>query len=160
MSYYKYSEIYLAKFEIAFYELDIDMICIRAVYIVDNEIFNTSLHVDKPNFTLPEGRFEHTDALVQIDELEFQEIWKESTLPYAPDWSLLKTNLNEGGTVEGSIVCFYPQGVILTSGLRFFCIADYDLCKNRLGEDKMYPGNKLSLIVQGFDDVNMWIKVE
>lgn len=160
MNYYKHSEIVLGKLEHSYFELDNDMICMRAVYKVDNEIFNTSIHVDKSNYTLPEGSFDQTNKLVQIDEAEFQKIWRQSTLPYTQDWSLLKTKRKKGDTIVGSIVCFYPQGVILNLGLQFFGLADYDHCKNLLGADKMYPGNKLSLIVQGFDDVNMWIKLE
>lgn len=54
-------------------------------------------------------------------------------------------------------MCFYPQGVIVQYGERFYGLANYKDCESHLGLKNMYPQQKIRLYVESFDNENLWI---
>lgn len=159
-SYFKQAQFIFEKHETAYFELSQDRVCLRALYVVENQIFNTNINIETPNYFLPEGKWETTQGLFEITPNEFLAVWDQSILPYLKGWTKLKITTPIGSSVEGTIVCFYPQGVILMLGFQFYGLANYKQCEKVIGGKKMHPGNKLVLTVQKFDDSNMWAVLE
>lgn len=56
-------------------------------------------------------------------------------------------------------MCFYPQGIILDYGEKFFSIDPYDFCEKHFGKSQMYSQNTLKLRIKGFDEVHFWVKL-
>ncbi len=141
--------------------LDEDLYCLQAIYETKEKLINTSLSVNDPGFFLPEGSFKDAiEHITAIEEAEFTNKWNQSIAPYLKTWHILKQERSIGEQISAEIICSYPQGIILNIGQSFLGIADYNACKNVWGVDQIYPKNIFSLNIIGFDDVNMWVKLQ
>ncbi|MDI9341887.1 MAG: hypothetical protein QM534_15050 [Sediminibacterium sp.] len=144
-----------------FLELDKGFYCERALYDVGGKYINTNLIIEHDNYFLPEGSFcDSLGHLTVISQTDFMDVWNKMVSPYLDYWDKLKLELIIGQKIKGEIICFYPQGVILDIGKTFHAIANYDECEKRLGKKCMYPGNKIELSIDEFDNDNLWIKLK
>ncbi len=145
----------------SFLELDEQYYCLRKITDVAGNLINTSVQIND-KFGLPEGSY--ADCLEyltdEINQEAFEEIWQKSTQKYQKKWEELKSKLKIGQPILAKIICFYPQGIILDIGLKFYGIADYKACRAFFKSEKMYPQQILNLQVSGFDNVNMWVTME
>lgn len=143
----------------SYIELAPDYYCLRKISDLGDTLKNTSLHVNDEMCVLPEGSWaEHLEYMKhhQISAHTFDEKWQLSKKPYLSAWQTLKTKYVIGQCVQAKIVVFYPQGIVLDWGERFYGIAPYELCKQTFGADAMYPNHHLALCLVGFDEVNFW----
>lgn len=158
----KYYYLYDPEFDLypSYLELDEEYYATRQVAEIQGEWQNTSL-VFTDNFFLPEGSWrENLENLTEEVSAEiFEKFWEKSFEKHLQDWEKLKSQLKIGQKIKGEIVVFYPQGVILDLGEKFYGIANYQQCKNALGAKKMYPKTAASLEIIGFDEVNKWVSV-
>ena len=158
----KYYKINDAEFDMypTYIELDDDYYCLRQITQVNDTFINTSIAVEG-DFFLPEGSFNDCLEFLtdEISKQTFEELWEASKKPYLSEWKALKQEFQIGQQVNGQIVCFYPQGIILDIGKKFYAIANYDTCKVFFGTKKLYPKQVLSLQIANFDNLNMWIQL-
>jgi len=155
--YFKYAD----EGVICYVELDEALYCLRAVYQVGEEFINTNLQAAHETYFLPEGSFgDSIDSITEIEKATFDDVWNRSVQPYLAGWNELRSRIKTGDKIPGKIICFYPQGVVLNIEQRFYGVADYDECKGYLGAEKMYPGQHVELVLEGYDDVNMWVKLK
>lgn len=156
--YFKYAD---EEEVFCYVELDEALYCLRAVYEVGEGFINTSLQVEHGIYILPEGSFKDSiDAITEIEKAAFDDVWSQSVQPYLGSWHELRASIKAGEKVAGKIICFYPQGVVLNIGQLFYGIADYEECKGYLGAEKMYPAQGIELVVAGWDEGNMWVRLK
>ncbi len=135
--------------------------CLRAIFQKDNELYNTYLAVNHNEFNLPEGDLFHgLEHFKPHSEKEFQILWKKSMHDYENKWQALKQQFHRGNLVKTKILCFYPQGIISNFGAFFNALSDYEACKERFGEENMYPDKELELEIDEFDDNNKIVKLK
>ncbi len=91
---------------------------------------------------------------VKIKKIEFEDIWEKAVLPYREIWNEEKQKYLKGEKITGIIKYFYPHGAILALDSMLGC-ADIDDCNGK----PLYPGYKISGIVSGFNEENMWILI-
>lgn len=142
-------------------EIDENGYALREVVEFTSEIKNTSLCIDD-DFFLSEGNWAEVLEEIQKNEVSssvFEEKWELSKEKYLSEWEKIKQKLAIGQALEAKIVCFYPQGIILDCGEKFFGIAPYDFCEKHFGKSQMYPKNTLKLQLNGFDEMHFWIKL-
>ena len=158
-SYYKYFDEELNRQ--CYFELDRELYCLRAVFEQHGLRFSTNFIYKDFQYQLPEGRYEeYLEEMTKISYQQFHDEWHQSLSPYYDDWVSLKSQLEVGNQIKGTIICFYPQGVIIGFQNKFHGISSYDRCKEKVGEDHMYPNESLDFKITGFDDENMWIDME
>jgi len=146
---------YWAEREQFFYfEVDIDGTVYRQMIKNSNQI-NVSNRYD---FCLSEKEVPYC-AEKQIDKEEFDYLWKLGNKPFELSWNDTKKSVSIGMSIEGYIEVIYPQGIIINLGNDKYGISDYDECKNRCGSENIYTKNKIKGKVFGFDEKNLWVKI-
>lgn len=143
-------------------ELDQAYYCLREIVDFGGECKNTSLYIED-EFFISEGSWEECLGDIedyQISKEVFEEKWQLSLKNHLAKWHSLKARLAIGQFIKAKIVVFYPQGIILDMGECFYGIADYELCKENFGLEKIKIHQLLDLKVVGFDEVNLWVRVE
>ena len=159
----KYYKLYDVEYDVypKYVEFDEEYYCLRQITQVGNALINTSIDVES-EFGLPEGSFNNCLEFLttEISKHTFEELWEISKKPYLSKWETLKKELSIGQSLQGQIVCFYPQGILLDIGKKFYAIANYDDCKAFFGTKKLYPKEVLLLQVGGFDNLNMWVELK
>jgi hypothetical protein len=108
------------------------------------------------------------DELIDYDEMspipitknEFDEVWNLHLTQRRAIWNKVKKAYKIGSKVEGAILIFFPQGVIVDLGEDSLGVADYVECKASTKPESMYPKHKLTATVGGYDEVNQWIILE
>lgn len=144
--------------ELALFELDDTFYCLRAIYVKQPFIFNTNLTVEHASYFLPEGCFaDALDEIEQISKDKFLYYWHLSISPHLKDWQKLKEKFKIGQFIKTYIVCFYPQGVIVQFGEKFYGLANDHECLCVLGAQKMYSNTTIELCIDKFDDENLWV---
>lgn len=156
-SYFKYTD--ENKIE-CFFELDDELYCERAIYKTENKLINTYLTIEQEPYFLPEGSLkEGLEFMNSGSKEEFDILWKESMMESESDWDQLKIKYKIGEKVKSQILCFYPTGIISNFGEKFNAISDYKTCRKKFGKERMYPNNKMELIISQFNDINKIVEL-
>ena len=143
-----------------FLELDEEFYCERAIYKTANTLINTYFVIEHEIFFLPEGELKDSLELMNpSSKMEFETLWKESTIEFESDWNKLKAKYKIGDIVKSRILCFYPQGIISNFGENFNALSDFKACERFFGKEKMYPNNIIELSISRFDDKNKLIQL-
>jgi hypothetical protein len=157
-NYFKYTDENKTE---CFFELDNEFYCERAIYKAENELVNTYLTIEQDPYFLPEGSFKDVLELMDsISKVEFDILWKESTVESESDWNELKKKYKIGKNVKTQILCFYPTGIISNFGEDFNAISDFKDCEEKFGKEKMYPNNEMELVISEYDDINQLIRLK
>ena len=106
---------------------------------------------------LAEGRVEYDEVVTPISKSEFDEAWNKNLTQTAARWLIAKFAYPIGTPVQGSIVIFYPQGVIVDLGRCVLGAADYEACRNSTKAELMYPKHKVTAVVKDYDESNQWL---
>lgn len=136
-----------------YFEVDAEMIAYRQVTVM-NDCYRVSI---APDFLLAEKEIELFEGDEEISQEQFNEIWYEAVAPYRVDWEQVKQNYARGTVVRGSIMMFYPQGVIIQLSDTAYAIADTAELRTHTKPELMYPGYQVQGTVTGYDDNNFWL---
>lgn len=108
---------------------------------------------------LAEGKIENDYIKnFEINRQEFEEKWVKYTKEYRVFWEEAKKFYEIGKKVEGTVLYFYPQGIIFSVG-KIQGIADYDEYSKRSKFSNLYPNHKIIGEVIGYDEKNMWLVI-
>jgi hypothetical protein len=115
---------------------------------------NIDLHLASSSFEISENE-EYVDRITKQD---FDEVWNAHLENYRTQWEQAKALYPIDTEVTGSLKIFFPQGAIvqLKNALG---VADYWQCRESTQPENMYPTHKITAIVEGYDEVNQWIKL-
>ncbi|MEM1320997.1 MAG: hypothetical protein AAGG75_12160 [Bacteroidota bacterium] len=144
-------------------ELDEEFYCCRAIFIDEHGSYTTNfIKNDDDRYYLPEGNLEEAISSFQvIPKSVFDMTWSNALKLCSEDWSKHKKEIAKKNQIfKGYIVCFYPQGVIVNIGFKYFGIIDYERCLEVVGKHQMYPGHHFKCEVADFDDENMWFQLK
>jgi len=108
---------------------------------------------------LAEGEFEYDplDEVKEISKDEFESVWNLHLNYHKTQWDNIKRKYKIGSSIMGYIQVFYPQGVIINLEEQTLGIANYDKCRTTAKPEWMYPGFRVTAIVDGYDEVNHWL---
>ncbi|EHO14616.1 hypothetical protein [Myroides odoratimimus] len=158
-AYYSYDHLELEGVEgcISYYEVSEEGYYLRSVTNHNGCWTNSYIEIRDQEFFLPEALLEEEDKgfLNEISHEEFLDQWSQSKVPYEEHWAVFKKEL--GDQVEGEIVCFYPQGVMVDIGSSFYGLADYHQCLSVLSREKMCPGTVAHFKVDGIEEENFLV---
>lgn len=90
-----------------------------------------------------------------ITERDFERAWEDAVRPFRPVWNIEKGTYRIGQKISGLIKYFYPQGAIIGLNKILGC-ASIGKCQL----ETLYPNDKISGVVTGYDEKNMWILIE
>lgn len=163
MKYYKYADDYSPISGGTTYIETDDGLAIRQITVNGDRYIVSNLRHPPWGLMLAEGRIDYDslgDNVVEISPTEFETIWNTHLAKHYPQWQVHKRTYPVGAAVQGWIEIFYPQGVIvyLNDGTRG--VADCAACKASSAPEWMYPGYKVTSIVNGYDEVNHWLVLE
>ena len=160
MKYFKYIDNELHIGEISYLEIDAEYYCVRAVFEHNNKIYTTNF-IYKVYF-LPEGSYIDEQEYLgeEITKEEFDEKWAIGLKPFLEKWNCIKNSYTIGKKINAKMICIYPQGIVCDIGEIFHGIVNYDQCKIKYGSNTLYPGKEMKLCIIGYDENNMWIKME
>ncbi len=132
---------------------------IRQITVHADRFFASNVRYPHWGLCLAEGHvnYDSIDKVTLISKNEFDEIWQKHLLQHRSQWNKAKQVCRIGSKVEGSIVIFFPQGVIIDLGDDVLGVADYKECKASTKPEFMYPKHKVTAIVEGYDKVNQWV---
>lgn len=139
-------------------ELDKEQFALRQIIIS----FDNNVQISCRDDCLSEGKVRLDNdlyAYTYISKEEFEEKWIKYTEHYKKDWRKIKCKYGIGHSIKGTILRFYPQGIILDINGVIGC-ADYNKVKSNNEGGALYPGYSVAGIVSGFDEENMWIIVD
>lgn len=143
----------IEELEYYYFEVDTEMIAYRQVTVM-NDCYRVSI---APDFFLAEKEIELFEGDEEISQEQFNEIWDKAVSPYRVDWDQVKQDYVYGTVVTGSIMMFYPQGVIIQLSETAYAIADTTELRTHTKPELMYPGNQVRGTVTGYDDNNFWL---
>jgi hypothetical protein len=113
---------------------------------------------------LAEGQVDYdqlTDEQVtEIPEQEFEAVWDAVLATHDTVWRRSQMRYPIGRPVQGALLIFYPQGVVIQLDQETVGIADYAACRASTAPENMYPRHKVSATVAGYDERQHWIKLD
>jgi hypothetical protein len=159
MEYYKYIDEEVNIGRIMYGEFDEEYYCIRAVFEENKIFFSSNFIYD--DYILPEGSYDDIKEYLgeKITEEEFNEIWVNSLKPFFTEWNKVKNKYSIDEKINTKINCIYPQGIVFDINEKFYGIADYEKCKTKYGSKYLCSGNKMEMYIIGYDENNMWVKL-
>lgn len=95
----------------------------------------------------------------EIDMQEFEEKWAQYTKEYRFLWEETKKTYKIGKKAEGTILYFYPQGIIFSIG-KIQGIANYNEYSKKSNSFSLYPNHKITGVIVGYDEKNMWLVIK
>jgi hypothetical protein len=130
--------------------------------ITSNGIEVIASNVMQPNgqMDLAEGSIDYEEILDEVTAIskdEFDHVWNAWLSTRETQWQQTKQAHPVGQAVEGLIVLFYPQGVIVNLGNQVLGVADYTACRSSTEPKNMYPRHKVTAVVENYDEVNQWV---
>jgi hypothetical protein len=159
MRYFKYFDDYTIENGFRYIEIDENGTSFREITFNGNILIASNILYPFKGMFLADQPYEEIEDLEDISNDEFEEIWSKSLLQNKAEWESAKLNYPINSEVSGSIVCFYPQGVILHLVSSILGIANYQDCKNSTKPENLYPKHKVVAKVSGYDEQNQWIIV-
>ena len=138
---------------------------IRQITENSGRFFASNVRYPGWGLCLADQKIDHSELiddeppLIPITKNEFDEVWNLHLSQRRPVWNKLKKAYQVGSRVEGMILVFFPQGVIVALGQHGLGVADYTDSKAVTKPEFMYPKHKITAIVSGYDEVNQWIKL-
>ncbi|MGM9535508.1 MAG: hypothetical protein ACI3VR_09655 [Intestinibacter sp.] len=103
---------------------------------------------------LAEGIIEEEDLegqIIKVSKEDFEKQWKSLTKDYLDNWKKIKEKYFIGSQITGKCKYFYPQGAIIECQ---DCTALYD------DIFKVDVNQEVKGTVCGYDEDNMWIKID
>ena len=97
------------------------------------------------------------DQVTEISQEAFEAVWHAILARHEVVWRQSQTKYPVGMSVEGGLLVFYPQGVIVKLDDMTLGVANHALCHQSSKREHMYPGHKVTAIVGGYDELNHWI---
>ena len=101
--------------------------------------------------------YDEIDEVTPISKSEFDAAWNKNLAQTAVRWLFTKLAYPSGTPVQGFIILFYPQGVIVNLGNSVLGVADYKACRHSTKPEFMYPGHKVTATVKDYDELNQWL---
>lgn len=161
MEYYRLS--YEENDENYYFEINEEQTVLREV-IEDEERWIVSSQRDEElHFCLYDQQFDQdmNQAIREdISAEEFEKVWQEALKPYMKDWEKTMQTFKVGDHVKGIVEVIYPQGIILSLPNDALGVINVGDCVKGIPAESLYPGHLLKAVVAGFDQVNLWIKLE
>lgn len=161
MEYYRLS--YEENDENYYFEIDEEQTVLRQV-IEDEERWVVSSRPDEElHFCLFDQQFDQEMNRANGEDIsaaEFETVWQEAMKPYVKDWEKMQQLFKPGDAVKGIVEVIYPQGIILSLPNDALGIINIGDCLQGIPAESLYPGHVLKAVVAGFDQVNLWIKLE
>ncbi|WMT38895.1 hypothetical protein RE628_15240 [Paenibacillus sp. D2_2] len=142
--------------EYYYFEVDAEMIAYRQITVMNGRYMISIA----PDFFLAEKEIELFEGDEEISHEQFNEIWNKAIAPYRTDWEQVKQDYVRGTVVNGSMMMFYPQGVIIQLSETAYAIADTSMLSAQTKPELMYPGYQVQGTVTGYDNNNFWLILE
>jgi hypothetical protein len=97
------------------------------------------------------------EDVTEVSPSEFESAWALGLRSHRSAWDASKRAHAVGASVQGQVLMFYPQGVLVDLGAESLGIADFDEC--RAANQDRWPqcGQVLSAVVSGYDEKNHWL---
>lgn len=135
---------------------------IRQITVSPKETHASNIKYPKWGMILADQQvnYDSEESVTSIAKDEFDSVWNKHLANRANEWSKIKEVYKQGKPVKGYIIIFYPQGVIVELVDGVLGVADYQACKNASSPENMYPNHEVTAIVNGYDELNQWIKLD
>jgi hypothetical protein len=164
MRYFKYDDEYS---EIAggmtYVETD-DGWAIRQLTINGDQYLASNINDPKSGMNLADGQIDYDsldqDQVIEITHEAFEAVWQTVLTRHEVIWRQSQTKYQISMSVEGTLLVFYPQGVIVKLDDTTLGVANHALCHRSSQREHMYPGHKVTAIVGGYDEQNHWIVLD
>ncbi len=136
---------------------------IRQITINGVDVIASYFKHPKWGIWLAEGKVDLEELLKppewihSIPKQEFDEIWNAHLATRQEIWNQVKQTYPIGIDVQGKILIFFPQGVIVDLGGDAIGVADYKACRASTKPEFMYTRHKITAGVKDYDEVNQWV---
>ena len=91
-----------------------------------------------------------------IAKKTFDKVWASHLNAYHDAWEMCRHQYPRGDRVVGRIETFYPQGVVIEVAPGVTGVADYNVCRDILGQT-LVPRLGISVKVTGYDELMQWL---
>lgn len=153
----KYIKAYgIEENEFYYFEVDTDMIAYRQVTVTGEKYFVSIA----PDFHLTDQEVELFDGDEEISREAFHAVWDKAVAPYKDTWSQVMQSYALQDSVKGTIMMFYPQGVIIKLSEDAYAVADDTELRRHIRPEYMYPGYIVEGIIKQYDENNFWLVLE
>jgi hypothetical protein len=159
MNYYKFNDEYSPVDGGITYIEVIDDCTYRQITVNGDKYIMSNRRFQGWGFWLAEGEIEYdpADEVKEISKDEFESIWNNHLDFHRSQWDNTKQKYKVGNAITGHIEVFYPQGVIVNLDEESLGVANYDECRATAKWEWMYPGYRVTAIVDRYDEINHWL---
>jgi hypothetical protein len=163
MKYYKYVDEYshIAP-GMTYIETD-DGWQIRQITCNEEECFASNRKCPPWGLILGESQTDYDgfDDVTPITKEEFDEVWNAHLADHLDEWEANKALYPVGKEVNGFMLIFFPQGVIVDLGDNALGVANYAASKASAKPDFiMTTRYKITATVKDYDEINQWVVLE
>lgn len=167
MKYYKYADddVFTHKGNVveATTYLEVDDNCpYRQITVGGGQSISSNINHPKWGIELGDQCADLDDAegVISISEEEFYAVWHLHLAQHQQQWEAAKAQHPLGKAIFGTMLIFYPQGVLVDLGPNAVGVADYWECHASTRPEWMYTKHKIKAIVAGYDEENQWIRLQ
>ncbi|MBI5929478.1 MAG: hypothetical protein HY862_09225 [Chloroflexi bacterium] len=160
--YFKYPNEYSRIGGVTYNEVH-DGVHLRQVTFNGSEYLASNVKQPPWDLVLPEKDTDYDEVMLDVPEIteitkqEFDDIWNAHLATRQEIWNQVKQIYPIDIEVQGKILIFFPQGVMVDLGDDAVGIADYKACRASNESEFMYPRHKITAVVKDYDETNQWI---
>lgn len=159
--YYKYDDEYSEIAGGTTYVETEDGWALRQLTINGDRFLASNINDPVWGMNLAEGQVEYDDLIgeqvTEIPQQEFEAVWNMILATHSTVWHQSQLRYSIGTPVQGALLLFYPQGVLIQLDQETVGIADYAACRASTEPENVYPRHKVTAIVAGYDQRQHWI---
>jgi hypothetical protein len=162
MRHIKYDDDYLFPDGVTYIELDDEGWALRRIIKADDHILLSGISDFKDDI-LPEGTFDIDELGFVVDIIsheEFEAEWDKGLSLHDTIWKISQKAYPTGTVVQGKLLLFYPQGVIVEIDKDTIGLADYEACRISTQPENLYPGHRVIATVKGYINQQHWIVLD
>ncbi len=136
---------------------------IRQVTLNGEQYLASNINDPTWGLSLADGQIDYDNLDDQVTEItsdEFEDIWRSILARHETTWRHSQTRYPIGSSVQGVLVIFYPQGVIIKLDPETLGVADHEQCRASTAWGNMYPKHKVTATVKGYNEEQHWIVLD
>ena len=163
MRYFKYDDEYGGMAGVTYIETDNGW-TIRQVTFNGSQYEASNIYDPLSGIGMGEGQIAYdeldSDDVTEITSDEFEAVWQTILARHAEIWRHSKARYTPGSTIHGSLLIFYPQGVLVKLDNETVGVAEYAACRASTKQENMSTRHKVTATVKGYDEQHHWIVLD
>lgn len=165
MKYYKYYDEYSQiAGGITYVEVTDNFESQRQITVKGNRFLASNIYDSEFGICLGENGCDYDNDLIdevtEIDKQDFENIWQEYLEKHSYQWNSIKKNYTLGTYIEGHVLIFYPQGILILINNMIIGLIKRSKYNTTTMPHWLDTGHKITAFIYSYDELNHWLILE